>query len=644
VICTNARRWTTSGTSVTDLDRPQVTTSRVSKLQIRNRSSGAITVTEPTSGVSRRNLLKSAGIAGAAAASVAAVPATGMFAGATNAADATTALLQAGAVFGALQLAKVDTTALAATGQLGDFDDTHSVFADGDMEILLWPGDLARLEALGVRHEITVDNLQERDRLLREAAPTLRTADFAPGETANREYRMYEDFEADMRDLVDRYPGMARMVELEKRTNGELTVWGIEIATNVDANDGRPVVYHDGCHHAREWPAAEVPIMLAYDLLESYATDARVANIVDNTRHICVPVVNADGYSWSRNSAQQAEYFDLRTLGDAYWRKTRKVEVRTNWTEPVPTDSHGIDPNRNYAFAWGDDIGGSSSSKTSEVYRGQHPLSENESSNVAALLNSKPVTLLITHHTSGDLVLWPWGDADRATKDDPIHVGLGRAAAAYNDYEPKRSIFLYATTGTTMDYGYGQCRAISYTFEHAGSSFHPSYPSTVPAMYAKNRDAFLLMAEQAAMMPADRPDYDMVGQDPRGLAAQAEIMAELNTMGRLNHAVLTGRILTGGGKATLRITQSSQTPLWDNGQNPINKVSVPESLQYEMETDEDGSFTWHLSPSTHPHLEEIDADLREAYQLTVMVGNRGAFRSIVVERGVVTELGEISVS
>ncbi|MFT4745527.1 MAG: hypothetical protein ACI9AD_001381, partial [Nitriliruptoraceae bacterium] len=227
MICTNARRWTTSGTSVTDLDRPQVTTSRVSKLQIRNRSSGAITVTEPTSGVSRRNLLKSAGIAGAAAASVAAVPATGMFAGATNAADATTALLQAGAVFGALQLAKVDTTALAATGQLGDFDDTHSVFADGDMEILLWPGDLARLEALGVRHEITVDNLQERDRLLREAAPTLRTADFAPGETANREYRMYEDFETDMRDLVDRYPGMARMVELEKRTNGELTVWGI---------------------------------------------------------------------------------------------------------------------------------------------------------------------------------------------------------------------------------------------------------------------------------------------------------------------------------------------------------------------------------------------------------------------------------
>jgi hypothetical protein len=63
-----------------------------------------------------------------------------------------------------------------------------------------------------------------------------------------------------------------------------------------------------------------------------------------------------------------------------------------------------------------------------------------------------------------------------------------------------------------------------------------------------------------------------------------------------------------------------------------------------METDEDGSFTWHLSPSTHPHHEEIDPDLREAYQLTVMAGNAGAFRSIVVERGVVTELGEITVS
>lgn len=36
------------------------------------------------------------------------------------------------------------------------FDDTHTVFADGSVEYLLWPGHPARLQATGLRHEVTV--------------------------------------------------------------------------------------------------------------------------------------------------------------------------------------------------------------------------------------------------------------------------------------------------------------------------------------------------------------------------------------------------------------------------------------------------------------------------------------------------------
>ena len=45
-------------------------------------------------------------------------------------------------------------------------------------------------------------------------------------------------------------------------------------------------------------------------------------------------------------------------------------------------------------------------------------------------------------------------------------------------------IDLYETTGTCSDYAYGVFASVGYTFEHAGSSFHPAYASTVPAMYA----------------------------------------------------------------------------------------------------------------------------------------------------------------
>src|SRR5688572_17048792 len=43
---------------------------------------------------------------------------------------------------------------------LAEFDDTHNVFDDGSVEILLWPGDFGRLAASGMRYEITVTDLE----------------------------------------------------------------------------------------------------------------------------------------------------------------------------------------------------------------------------------------------------------------------------------------------------------------------------------------------------------------------------------------------------------------------------------------------------------------------------------------------------
>ena len=105
----------------------------------------------------------------------------------------------------ALKLARVwvnrDTAHL-----IGTFDDTHNVFDDGSVELLLWPGDLGRLVDTGLRYEITVDDLAARDRAMRTAPAAERTIAIQPGETEDGEYRTLDKFNADMQMLASENP------------------------------------------------------------------------------------------------------------------------------------------------------------------------------------------------------------------------------------------------------------------------------------------------------------------------------------------------------------------------------------------------------------------------------------------------------
>ena len=95
--------------------------------------------------------------------------------------------------------------------------------------------------------------------------------------------------------------------------------------------------------------------------------------------------------------------------------------------------------------------------------------------------------------------------------------------AVYNGYRPQKSIDLYVTTGTTSDYAYGALGSIGYTFEHAGSSFHPPYAETIaeydgsaPAAGAGkggNREAYFKALENTA---ASARHATLTGKAPPG--------------------------------------------------------------------------------------------------------------------------------
>jgi hypothetical protein len=495
----------------------------------------------------------------------------------------------------------------------GAFDETHN-FLPGYVEIVLWPGDAARLAALGFDHEVVSGDIFERDLLLEQAA---RAAPVPPVPGPDRtEYRRLGDYAEEMTTLAEAHPSLVKLIELPHETLEGRTVLGVEIAAGVKGTDGRPTSYVDGIHHAREWPAGEYPMMFAHHLVEGFQKkNPRIVKVMRRVRTVIIPVVNPDGFDYSRGSVLSAHQ-TARNVGwptgavngfEGYWRKNRRSF--TGATVPVVNknpDAHGVDVNRNYGFKWGDNQGGSSSSEVSATYRGTEPFSEPETENVRGFLLERNVTSAITNHTYSELVLRPWGDTRTDTPDEGILTELGaQMATAMGGYRNIKSIDLYATTGTTQDWTYGALGALSYTFEH-GKAFHPPY-ATVAESAPGVMEAFMLGAEAAS-----KPAW----------------IAEVK-----------GRVFVNGrpARAQLKIVKRFTSPLWPN--NPAGMEGLDETQRLASATGKDGRFTWHLAPSTRPHL--VDKGRREAYQLTVIAGGKERKLPVTVGRGGRIDLGDI---
>ncbi|NEE21440.1 zinc carboxypeptidase, partial [Streptomyces sp. SID7499] len=116
----------------------------------------------------------------------------------------------------------------------------------------------------------------------------------------------------------------------------------------------------------------------------------------------------------------------------------------------------GTDLNRNWAYKWGC-CGGSSSSPSSETYRGAAAESAPETKVVADFVRSRVVggkqqiTAAIDFHTYSELVLWPFGytyndTAPGMTADDRnAFAAVGQKMAASNGYTAEQSSDLYIT-------------------------------------------------------------------------------------------------------------------------------------------------------------------------------------------------------
>jgi Zinc carboxypeptidase len=460
----------------------------------------------------------------------------------------------------------------------------------------------------------------------------------APGiPTGRTSYRVYADYQEEMKALVDDNHGLVRPVTMPHPSFQGRTVNGIEIADHVDeggGNDGRPVFLLIAMHHAREWPSSESAMEFAHLLVNGAKKDKRIKTILERERIVIVPLINPDGFISSRSAADPADTLrdngfepnlDDPTPGDdpsdclvdvdecqtypslgegiappggilAYRRKNCDGAVPDG---RVPCElQYGVDPNRNYGELWGGP--GASGDRTSQSYRGAGAWSEPETQNVHEYSAHRQITTLITLHNVAALVLRPPGIHDKGRAPDETRLRkLGDAMGDATGYTSEFGFQLYDTAGTTEDWNYAAAGTFGYTIEigPAGGEFHMPYKTGVidqwDGAYAHNgkglREALLLAAENAY----DPTDHSIIeGKAPKGRILR--VRKSFNTFtSKYCEATIEPPVYFTGGPGQTVLPQQRCV-------NEKGPDAIADGLNTTLTVPKSGRFDWHVTPSTRP--------------------------------------------
>lgn len=315
--------------------------------------------------------------------------------------------------------------------------------------------------------------------------------------------------------------------------------------------------------HAREWAPPAAVLELVELILKAYAGNkaltvggytapkAKIKAMVDKLDIYVAPMLNPDGYSFSRNHGGSAAKAD--------WRKNRAPAPGVLPGGCTAANAIGVDLNRNFDIVWDYDIfystnaistGDLVSSKNPcrDIFIGSGAFSEPETVNVRNLLNNNP-QFFVDVHMKGGTILHSWGIEANGTdpamrfnnsafdrkangtggRDGPktlvynefldttvlseITLIAARMAAAIKKasgavYTPQPGVVLYATSGASDDFAFSRHitdptkpRTFAYTLEcgsDAEGGFFPDWATQYPKIAKEVQAALLALLTYAA--------------------------------------------------------------------------------------------------------------------------------------------------
>lgn len=378
----------------------------------------------------------------------------------------------------------------------------HANHREGYVAALVEPDDYERLVAEGLRVEVQDEPTSILQRLL--GAGGFRSI---PSYAC---YRTVEETTTTMTTLASDYPDLVQLVDIgdswDKVTPGGAAGYDLQgvVVTNETIAGPKPRFFLMGAIHAREYATAELAIRFAEQLVASYGTNPDATWLLDHYELHVLPHTNPDGRKIAEQGYTQ--------------RKNRNTTLGACSYPPTASSQHGIDLNRNHAFKYGG--AGTSTSACNLTYRGPAATSEPETQALQSYMSSifadqrgpgdndpAPATttgLMISLHSYSPLVLFPWSwSAVEAPNLAQLRT-LGRKFGYHNDYPVCQApVCLYAASGSTDDWAYGELGIAAYTFEVGTAFFQDcaSFESTI----APGNLAALTTAFKAARRPYQTP-------------------------------------------------------------------------------------------------------------------------------------------
>lgn len=344
------------------------------------------------------------------------------------------------------------------------------------------------IEATAAELEAVVDRGGRRWQTEDITAEYLRRA-FPPADSA---YHDYAEMVAELQQAASDHPAIFSLFSIGTSQEGR-TIWAGKVSDNVGVDEDEPEVLFTHHQHAREHITVEQGLYTLRMLTDEYGVDSQITQLVNSREIYLLFDLNPDG----------GEY-DIATGAYRTWRKNRQPNAGTT--------AVGTDLNRNWGYQWGC-CGGSSTTPSSETYRGSAAFSAPETARVRDFVATRVVggkqqiRVAIDFHSYSELVLWPYGytftdvPADMTADDQAVFVTMGQAMAATNGYSPGQASDLYIADGAVDDWLYGTYKVFVYTFEmyptsSTGGGFYPP-DEIIGRETARNRAAVLYLLDKA---------------------------------------------------------------------------------------------------------------------------------------------------
>ena len=423
-------------------------------------------------------------------------------------------------------------------------------------------------------------------------------------------YRTIEETYRDLAQIAIEYPNLAVWKDIgdswQKLNLGDQFGYDLQVLVIRNqysiSSQPKPKFFLMGAIHSREYTTAETATRYAEHIINNYGIDPDITWLVDYGEIHILPIANPDGRKIAENGYGQRKNLNNLNGGQCI--------VPPSWD-----NQYGTDLNRNHTFQWVDIL----NDPCTTVYQGPSPASEPETQAIESYLRSifpdqrgedlsnpalqTSTGLLISLHSYGELILWPWGWTNLQTPNDTQLTTLGHKFAFFNGYTPNQSYYLYKTTGDTDDFAYGELGIAAYTFE-LGTEFFEACDRFENTIFPQNLNA-LLYAGKAARRPYQNP----LGPESLNITIEPDIVIHGNpftvtavaddnvyTLGITSQSISAGRY-------------SIDSPSWITGTNTYSMQPVDLEFNDTVENIFGTVDTNDLSLGTHTiFIESQDAE------------------------------------